>query len=276
MIKLTILSENTVTRPGLLAEHGFACWIETDSGHFLFDTGQGFVLKHNADALDIDLSQADGIILSHGHYDHTGALPELLALAPNASVYAHPDFAQAKYSRKRDVPMHAIGAPQMTIPKERFVSTIGHTTQPGGLFITGEIPRITEFEDVGGSFYLDEKGDREDLLLDDQAMFFHTQEGVVILLGCAHSGVVNTIMHVCELAKTSKIHGVIGGMHLCNADDERIAETVRYLQTMNVSLLAPVHCTGFSAVAKLHTQLPDAFHECTVGSSFTFNQGRRP
>lgn len=270
MIRLTILSENTVRRQGLLAEHGFSCWVETPAGGLLFDTGQGMVLEHNARALGITLSQAQAIALSHGHYDHTGRLDQLLKDAPNATLYAHPDFQGCKYSKRADSNLYDVGAPKMVLDENRYVATCDVTESIGGCFLTGPIPRQTEFEDVGGLFYCDDCSNQPDLLRDDQALFFRCREGLVILLGCAHSGVVNTVMHVCERADINKVYAIVGGMHLVHADNTRINETIRFLKSLDLQILAPAHCTGFTAKSRLAHEIPHAFKDSSVGTHFTF------
>jgi len=141
-----------------------------------------------------------------------------------------------------------------------------------GVFLTGEIPRETEFEDVGGPFVLDEAGQWPDPIVDDQALYFDTIDGVVALVGCAHAGLVNTLRHIRRLTDNRPIHAVLGGMHLLVASAERLEATVQALREMNVARLGPAHCTGAAATARLWHEFPQACTTCSVGSSFVFQR----
>lgn len=141
-----------------------------------------------------------------------------------------------------------------------------------GIFLTGEIPRETGYEDVGGPFVLDESGTVPDPIADDQALFFGTAEGTVVLLGCAHAGVVNTLSHVLRLTNGDKIHAVLGGMHLVNASPERINRTMAALRDLGVRRLGPAHCTGDLATATMWSEFLQACVPCSVGSRFVFQR----
>ncbi|MGW8266594.1 MAG: MBL fold metallo-hydrolase, partial [Longimicrobiales bacterium] len=149
--------------------------------------------------------------------------------------------------------------------------TSGATFVTDEIQVTGPIPRNTEYEDTGGDFFLDATCATRDLIEDDQATFFDTRDGTVVLLGCAHAGVVNTLRHVQSLTGMRPIHAVIGGMHLTAASNIRMDRTVEALRELNVSLIAPLHCTGARAQARLASEFPDAWVPCQVGSRFEFS-----
>jgi 7,8-dihydropterin-6-yl-methyl-4-(beta-D-ribofuranosyl)aminobenzene 5'-phosphate synthase len=275
-VKVTTLVENTAGTEGTRAEHGLAFWIEWDGQHVLFDTGQSDLLAHNARQLGVDLSQADAIILSHGHYDHTGGLATAIGAAPKAIIYAHTDVAQARYARNRDGTSRSIGMTadaQTSMERAaRIARTDGPTEVLDGLWVTGSIPRQSDYEDTGGPFFVDESCTVPDLLPDDQAAFFDTTDGTAVLLGCAHSGVVNTLEHIRTLAPGRKIHTVMGGMHLVAASDERMDRTVERLARLDVLRLGPAHCTGKAAVARLAYALPGRCFPVVIGTAVEFER----
>jgi 7,8-dihydropterin-6-yl-methyl-4-(beta-D-ribofuranosyl)aminobenzene 5'-phosphate synthase len=141
-----------------------------------------------------------------------------------------------------------------------------------GLFATGEIPRQTEYEDVGGRFFLDAKSQHPDPLVDDQALFFESGEGLVVLLGCAHAGVVNTLLHVERLTGGKRFHAVLGGMHLLNASSERLQKTIAALEQRDLHLLVPMHCTGWPATPALWNHFGKRCVRGGVGSRFAFSR----
>jgi len=208
-IRICVVVENTAQGVGLLGEHGLAYWIEGEGQRVLLDTGQGTVLASNAFKLDVPLHEADAVILSHGHYDHSGALADVLRVN-RPYVFVHPAALDRKFARNQDGASREIGIPASgeRALRERSGSLVA-TTSPtpvfGRLCVTGPVPRVTDFEDTGGPFFLDSACSRPDPLAGDQAVFFETRDGVVVLLGCAHSGVVNTLQYVDQLTGPSSL-----------------------------------------------------------------------
>ncbi len=274
-MRIVTLVENTAGAPGLLGEHGLAFWLAIGSRHVLFDTGQGMALVHNAKELGVDLERTDAIVLSHGHYDHTGGLREALHIAPHAKVYIHAAAFLPKYARNKDGTSRRIGMPALDEGKVRRranapVLTGKSTEILDGLFVTGEIPRVTEYEDTGGPFFSDEQCSRADPLVDDQALFFECRQGTVVILGCAHAGVINTLRYIRELTEGKPIHAVTGGMHLVAASDGRLNRTIDAFRQLEVDRLGPAHCTGIAATTKFLSVFPGKCHVCTVGTSVEF------
>jgi 7,8-dihydropterin-6-yl-methyl-4-(beta-D-ribofuranosyl)aminobenzene 5'-phosphate synthase len=273
---VTLLVENTASGPGLLAEHGLAYWIEHDSRHVLLDSGQGGVLMSNAYKLGIALHEIDALILSHGHNDHTGGAAEVLKTDRPVTIYANTAAFARKYMRKSDGAARDIGMPYLSSEairdsRNRLIPTEKPTMIFDWLTVTGPVPRLTDFEDTGGPFFLDKACKRPDPLEDDQSAFFDTAEGIVVLLGCAHSGVINTLRYIRQLTENRPIRAVIGGMHLVGASPHRVQRTIEELHGIGVERLAPAHCTGMPATVALWNAFPGRCLSCPVGTRFEFD-----
>jgi len=274
-LRITLLVENSVHRPNLAAQHGLSLHLRFNQHNILFDTGQTDLALTNARTLGIELDRIEAIILSHGHYDHTGGLAAVLEAAPRARVFLHPAAFQDKYVRYPNTPPRYMGMSDRSRQAVRlsaggFVETPGRTKIVEGMFVTGEIPRTTACEDTGGPFFLDADGTRPDPLADDQALIIDLGRSVVLVLGCAHAGVVNTLDHVGHLTGGKPVSAVIGGLHLGSAGEERIQQTISRLQSARLDCLVPVHCTGWPATARLWQAFPGIFHRAGVGTVFEF------
>ena len=270
---ITALAENSVHRTGLLAEHGAAFLLETDGLRVLFDSGQGKVLFNNAGELGVSLERLDAVVISHGHYDHTGALSDVLHLPGSPMVYLHPDAVGPKYSRQDAPPHRRIGMPDSCLraledAEDRVVWTRSRTPVGPGVFVTGSIPRTNDFEDTGGPFCRDEACRQADDLVDDQALVIDSPAGLVVLLGCAHAGVVNTLKYVLSLTGRTRVHAVIGGMHLLRASAQRIEATAAALVEFGVRAIAPCHCTGFEATSYFRHRFGERCIQCSVGFEY--------
>jgi len=275
-IRITTLVDNTAGDNGTLGEHGLAMWIEANGYRLLFDTGQARALICNADALGIDLACTDAIVLSHGHYDHVGGLEACRARAPGAVVYAHTEAFASKYVRRHGDRYEDIGFGSAATPETmRWLQQAARPTDrptrlAEAIYVTGAIPRITDYEDVGGPFFLDSAGAEPDPLIDDQAVFLETVHGIVVLLGCAHAGIINTLRYVRHLTGGRPLHAVIGGMHLRSASEARLSRTVKALGELGVELLGPAHCTGVQPTKRLSAAFPGRCHPWKVGTSMSF------
>jgi len=191
----------------------------------------------------------------------------------SVSVYAHPSALAQKYAPNAK---GSIGIPQesekvIRNPLHRLIATTQPTPVCENLMVTGPVPRITDFEDTGGQFFLDEACTQPDLLEDDQSVFFNTQRGTVVLLGCAHSGIINTLWYIRQLTGKRHIHMVLGGTHLVNASSCRIERTIEELRKMGVERIAPAHCTGMTATVALWNAFPGQCQACPVGAQFEFD-----
>jgi len=272
--KVTILVDNRATE-GLVTEHGLSLWIETEGKHILFDTGQGSALENNSRELGIDMGQTDILVLSHGHYDHTGGIPQVLEQTRNLDVYCHPGIVLPRYSILNGMPRPIqIPRKSMEAIDQLSLEHLHWIQQPvllsAKIGVTGPIPRETSFEDTGGPFYLDPQGKRADPIEDDLALWIRTEDGVVVCVGCSHAGLVNTLNHVRRLSNGLRIRAVIGGLHLGNASRDRLDQTVAALRFFELEVVVPCHCTGELAVAVLRNGLGDRISPGAAGMTCQF------
>ena len=274
-VKVTILVDNLAPE-GLAAEHGFAVLVEAGGRRILFDTGQtGAVLGANADTLGLDLSAVDSLVLSHGHYDHTGGVPLALERAPRAAVWCHPGAFVPRWSL-RDGQPREIGMPPAALealaalPAGQLRQVTAPAPAAPGVWITGIVPRETPFEDTGGPFFLDPEGTRPDTLPDDLSLWIETPEGVVVLTGCCHAGLINTLMLVRNRTGGRPLRAVIGGFHLVNAGERRMARTLEGLRALNPAAIVPCHCTGGAAVGALQEAFGEKVTPGAVGMTLRF------
>jgi 7,8-dihydropterin-6-yl-methyl-4-(beta-D-ribofuranosyl)aminobenzene 5'-phosphate synthase len=270
-VRLTFLVENRAIRGGLAAEHGLAVLVERGGRRVLFDAGASDAVVRNAAALGQDLSRLEAIALSHGHYDHTGGLDALMAVVPEGvSIRAHPSALIRKYAVRPGAEPREIGFRGGDAARRRVVLSEGPVELAPGLLLTGSVPRVSGFEDTGGPFYLDPGGLEPDYLPDDQALIVSTGAGNVLLCGCAHAGVVNTMKRAAELTGGGRFAAVVGGLHLKPASAERVARTVRALGEMGAERVGPAHCTGETASAELARAFGDRFLHCAAGTVLEF------
>jgi len=281
-IRLTVLVEDTknTNRPNLMAKHGLSFFIELKSAeytrHLLLDTGPSAnLVLENAQKLGIDLKKLDYIVLSHGHYDHTGGLLSVLKyIDKRVPVILHPDALEPKFSVKKKR-LKKIGLPcSISELKETsgiLIPSRGASSLMPGVWVSGEIKRITSFEKVKG--FRIKKGDKlvDDNMLDDQAIFvmFKNKE-LVVITGCAHAGLINTIKQARRITSSSRAYAVIGGFHLSSANTKRIRATTEELQRLGVEFLMPCHCTGRTAITNFVAGFGKNCQRLRTGDSIVF------
>lgn len=273
MLKVTVLCENTVGTPeNLVGEWGLSLYIEKSGRKILFDTGEQGNLLSNATALGLDLKQVETLVLSHGHYDHTGGLRAFLRHRGRLPVYAHPALFASHYASDRP---RYIGVPFCREELESSGADFVFTREPReilpGIWVSGEVPRETSFEKTDNRLYCLENGKKisPDPLPDDLSLYCVIPEGLVIILGCAHAGLVNIIKHSRKITGVSRIYGIIGGTHLGPAPSSQQEATFAFLQDLDLRLLAANHCTGLSVIARLASLFGSRFHFAPAGSAFT-------
>ena len=269
--RITILCENSVgPLSGTLGEHGFSALIEPSDGDpLLFDTGQGLTLLHNARRMNKDLSRVRQVVISHGHYDHAGGLMPLLDECGTKQVYCHPSVFNPRFRVKDTGECYPIGIPasreELEVAGATFDFSKGFRVIAPGISLTGEVPRVTDFETGDQGLYNDCTGQELDNTPDDQSLVLETGKGLVLVLGCCHAGVVNTVEHVAYMTGRRDFYAVIGGTHLGFCSQEQIGKTVAALRTLGLKKLAASHCTGFAASARLSREFPAEFQTAMVG-----------
>jgi 7,8-dihydropterin-6-yl-methyl-4-(beta-D-ribofuranosyl)aminobenzene 5'-phosphate synthase len=271
--RITILCENTVEIPfGIIGEHGFACLIETDQGSYLFDTGQGMGIVPNALMLGKDLKQIQAIMISHGHYDHTGGLPGVLKIKGPVDVYGHPGIFYDRFWSKEGARRY-VGIPY----RRPFLESLGArfqlskemTTVGPGVYLTGEIPRTTAFEksDPNMTVYPPEASPiHPDPIDDDLSLVIDSDKGLILILGCAHAGMVNIIHYVLEQMGRDRIYAIIGGTHLGFSGQDQFDETLRVIEQFQIERIGVSHCTGLAKAAVMYNRLGDRFFFGSVGA----------
>jgi len=291
--------------PGLLAEWAWSILVETDEVKILFDTGGDIVVCHNANTLGIDLSKVDKIVLSHSHYDHTGGLREVLfKMKKEVEVIAHPavwnetfhshdhtgglrdlegrmnneaevaaysDIAKKSiYQNKAGQDYGYAGIPFRRSEIENLGARFNLSAEPvkitENIMTTGEVPLVTDYEKVDEKLYIKE-GDswKPDTVPDDLSLVINTESGLVVVLGCCHRGVINTLYHAQKITGVKKINTVVGGSHLYAASDDQLWKTIAALKEMDIQKLGLCHCTGLPVLKLLSQEFGDRFFFNSAG-----------
>lgn len=268
---LVVLVDN---RPGqgLGSEWGLSLLVASGGQRWLWDTGGSGLFLDNARCLGLDLSLIDGLALSHGHYDHVGGLAALVRAGFSGPIVAHPALTRQRFS------IHAsehkdVGMPpgQRALLPDRLQPVSGdRTLAPGLRFVTG-IPRRPGYSTATAHLYLDSQASRPDDLPDDAFLLLDTPRGAVVVLGCCHSGLANSLLHAAELANVKKLHAVIGGMHLYSAGRAALDESVEIIKALGCEIVAPGHCTGDGPISILEQAFPDRVRPLHAGLGLGFS-----
>lgn len=273
-MKITVLCENLVGKLVGSGEHGFSAFIETGEGNYLFDTGTGRSIVGNSHVLNKELRSIKKIFLSHGHYDHTGGLPEVLMLRGNVDVHAHPHIFLDRilvYKENGEEKKRFVGIPYKKAYLEllgaNFIFNSDFIEVEQGMFLTGEVQRKTPFEKWDPRLFSEIDGKiGPDIFLDDQSLILDTSKGLVLVLGCAHAGMINIIHHVMEKSGKEKFHAILGGTHLDFLATEQMEESIKTLKKMDIGKIGVSHCTGMRSAFRLHQEFGDRFFHGCVGS----------
>ena len=273
-----------ISKDTLIGEHGLSLLVSVfDGGEkhtILFDTGHtGIGVLHNAAHLEVDLGKIETIVMSHRHMDHTGSLkPVLERLGRPIPLVIHPDaFVPSRYLLLPDGKRLHFPDTLNRKELEQAGVQIVESRKPvpvaeGRILVTGEIERTTDFEKGLPNAYTEQDGELvKDPISDDQSLVMHLKgKGLVVISGCAHSGIINTLLYSRKISGVDRLHAVLGGFHLSGPPFEPIIEeTVESMRKMNPKIFVPMHCTGWKAVHRCEEAFPEAFVLNSVGSKYT-------
>lgn len=241
-MKITILTDNSAA-PKFLATHGFSCYIEADI-NVLFDLGPDDTFLINAERLNLKL-EPDYIVLSHGHWDHGNGFE----YAPLAPVVCHPACFLDRYSKHKKVYVGIKMLQSNLSVKHKVHLSKDALKLSEHVWFLGEIPRTNDFEAQSTNFIDDEKND--DFIPDDSGLAVITENGLVVISGCAHAGICNTVEHAKVVTGIDKVHAVFGGFHL-KSSGEQTQKTIQFFQEMKVKEVHPSHCTSLPALTEFY------------------------
>ncbi|NLK00193.1 MAG: MBL fold metallo-hydrolase [Clostridia bacterium] len=253
-VKIKVVSTDYCYRIDAIGEHGLTVIVENDHGKVLFDTGQGLALKHNLDVLGWNLENLDAIAISHGHNDHTGGLLQALELsgADEIPVYGHEDILLERIK----VYPWGEGPTGTPLPRKdyekagaKFIFNEEPVELIKGVRLTGPIERGFVETNTTAHFQIIDGQKVQDPFHDDQALIVETDKGLIIVFGCAHAGVINTMNHVEKVTGEKKFYGLLGGTHLLEADDTVLEKTLKEIENREVQILGFTHCTGLDQIA---------------------------
>ncbi len=261
-MEVTILTDNHAGgRFG--AEHGLSLWIKYRDFHLLMDAGHSRLFLDNAALLNIDVqAQAEAVVLSHGHWDHGDGLRHI----SGKPLYTHP-LSFIKRFRQQD---HSYIGLDLTEKEMSEQFTLHSSAEPveitSGLFFLGEVPRTLPF-DMGETTFVDSSG-APDYVPDDSGVAAVVNGELVVVSGCAHAGICNTILHAQRVTGIRKVRVVMGGFHL-KKDDVRLRSTIEWLKDQQVKQVMPSHCTELPALAAFHAHFQSA--QIKTGQTWHFD-----
>lgn len=276
----------SVAGKAILAQHGLSYYIETvtagKTSACMFDFGLDPVgVMNNVALLGLDLGKANAFSLSHGHYDHyTGALSILkqtqTRIAAGTPFYVGEEAFARRYTLRsgatEPTDLGQLNKDEIEALGLRVVEVKTPTEIIPGAYVTGNIERVTSYEKIPASQQI-KRGEKieSDLFPGEQAVFFNIKgKGLVVLSGCAHCGIVNTVKHAQKVSGTEKVHAIMGGFHLIVAKPELIQSTVADIKAMKPDHIVGTHCTGFRAMVALSKEMPEEFTISTAGTKYTF------
>ncbi len=272
-LRITVLIDNCVNIFKLKAEHGLSILIEKEEDKVLFDCGQSGQLVENARFLNADLENLDAIVLSHGHYDHCGGLLEVAKQNPGVKIYGHPGIFEKKFVRQKGNLKYSGMENREKYEQAglNFLLSSESIEVSRGIHATGEVTRMTDFEYVEPGFIKDDNGDYiKDEILDDQAILIEHKQGNILLMGCTHSGAVNTLKKAIDLSGRDEFLLLAGGMHLFKRDDFYVQKTLEEMKKYRIGKIVPMHCSGINHYSQFKHYFGTRFEYGNTGKTFEF------
>ena len=275
-MKVTVIVDNIISpeiKKPLLAEHGLSLLLEVDDYKILLDSGQSNIVTHNLALLGVHPNQLNAMVISHGHYDHTGGVPHILRQRANPiNIYAHDEIFKRRYAVNKNGTRY-IGIPFLQAESLSLGAQWNFHTKPieiiPNLWFSGTIPRNTDFERGDSRFVAQDKNQQkfQDKLLDDTVLYYISKTGLIVISGCAHSGFINIIERGLALTGSTRLAGWIGGTHLGASPQKQQKETIQALREYNPEFIFTSHCTGFSIMAELQREFGAKFMPAFVGNT---------
>ena len=267
-IKLTILMDNHVRNAGLIAQHGWSIFIKAGEERILFDTGPDKRIINNLKQLGFTANMIRKIFISHGHYDHTGGLYDLVKIAGHQmDLFGHPGIFDKKYKIKAGLRRTYNGIPFEREVYEDYGITFrlekDSTRISDRIYTTGEILQAVSFEKPDKNFIKNKNGFYcIDDLRDDTGIIIELKKGIALITGCAHRGIINFIRQAQKLSGKEDLLAVIGGFHLFNKKKNYIEKTVSELKKINIGKIIPSHCTGIEGYCAIKKEFGE---RCEAG-----------
>ncbi len=272
-VDITIVIENSTPVPELVGEYGLGMLVNIDGQGILFDTGMADGLVKNLKTLQVPPQFVDLIVLSHGHFDHGGGLPSTLNYLGPRNIHLHSYAIRPKYVLAGEQKTF-IGIPPTDELEEKGARLIFNNDPVElipGVILSGSIPRTNDFEDTGGNFVVEWNDNMErDSFLDEQALFIKHPDGLIIVSGCAHAGMINTLEYGQNITGVKHIKAWIGGTHLISATQDRMRKTIDSLRSYDIDTIVVTHCTGFSAAAQICNELGARASKGETGMRYVF------
>ena len=274
-MRFQFLMENKTDRDGLVAEHGLSIYIEAHGRKILFDTGASDLFVKNAEKMEVDLSAVEALVISHGHYDHTGGVPSFCDINKISPVYVHENAFYENFSlnEKGERSMDSIpwNDHERAEIDPRIIRTSGVKWISEDIVISGTVPRIDGYEPTA-TFYriLNDGSVIEDNMDHEQLLVIREPEGLYVFSGCSHRGVIPAVRYARELFGGEKIAVLVAGMHLYSADEEMRKKVVDQIIAEDIDVVMPVHCTGINAICDLKMALKDKCIVATTGTKYGY------